>query len=810
MKTLYSIASLKLCSVFFILCSALSFQTTAQTIEVYDTETQGPLDGVHIRFYKSKVTVITNSNGKADIPAELQSGDSVCFYMINYFVECKTFPIAPGQDYKIGLTYDPTGNHNVVISASRFEEDQSDIPQQVVTIDQQDIRFMNQPTTAELLQNTGEVYVQKSQMGGGSPVIRGFEASKVLLVTDGVRMNNAIYRSGHLQNIITLDQNMADRIEIVYGAGSVLYGSDALGGVIHYQSRMPYLSDSFAVHGNAYTRYGSSNNEATGHIDLNFGWKKWALLVGGTYSNFNDLRQGQNRNPMYGKWGLDTFNVVSHPIKDSVESQSKSYMQEYTGYKQYDIQTKVLFQPKSTQQHILSVQLSNSSDIPRYDRLTQTASGKPRYAEWYYGPQTRLFSYYRWENSKAHTWYDRIRLTGAFQYVEESRHDRRLNNANLNNRTEKVQVYSFNADLSKEIKKHELRYGGEFTYNIVNSTAFSNNINNGTEKPIDTRYPDGGSIMYSGALYVTDNFELSKKTILSAGIRYNNVHLKSTLTDTTFYPFPYSEIKQGNQAVCGQLGLVHKFSNHWRAIVNTNTGFRAPNVDDVAKIFESTPGRVIVPNNELKPEYTWNVEGGVEYSIDKIIKIETRAWYTWYTNAITLQKSTFNGQDSIMYDGQLSAVYKSTNANKAYIYGGYFTIRATPTGYLELYSSLTYTYGRIVTDSVDTPLDHIPPVYGRTGFLLKFKKIKFEGWALYNGWKNLEDYSPSGEDNLPNHTAYGAPSWYTLNARISFKIHPAVTFQAALENIMDSFYRTFSSGVSGPGRNVSVTLRANF
>ena len=136
----------------------------------------------------------------------------------------------------------PYDLNEIVVSASRFEEKRANVPQQMMMIKQKDIKFLSQPTSAELLQSSGQVLVQKSQLGGGSPILRGFEANKVLLVVDGIRMNNAIYRGGHLQNIISIDNSMLEKVEVIYGPGSVVYGSDALGGVIHFHTLKPQLS----------------------------------------------------------------------------------------------------------------------------------------------------------------------------------------------------------------------------------------------------------------------------------------------------------------------------------------------------------------------------------------------------------------------------------------------------------------------------------------------------------------------------------------------------------------------------------------
>ena len=93
----------------------------------------------------------------------------------------------------------------VVISANKWEQKLNEVPNKIVKINKNDILRNNPQTSADLLGQSGNVFIQKSQLGGGSPMIRGFATNRVLLVADGVRMNNAIYRSGNLQNVISID-----------------------------------------------------------------------------------------------------------------------------------------------------------------------------------------------------------------------------------------------------------------------------------------------------------------------------------------------------------------------------------------------------------------------------------------------------------------------------------------------------------------------------------------------------------------------------------------------------------------------------
>ncbi|PQJ12549.1 hypothetical protein CJD36_002035 [Flavipsychrobacter stenotrophus] len=122
---------------------------------------------------------------------------------------------------------------DVTISANKVAEPRRNVAQQVVVLSQKAIAASQSQTTADLM-SAANIFVQKSQMGGGSPVLRGFEANRVLMVVDGVRMNNIIYRAGHLQNIVTLDNASLERVEVLYGPSSNVYGSDALGGVISF------------------------------------------------------------------------------------------------------------------------------------------------------------------------------------------------------------------------------------------------------------------------------------------------------------------------------------------------------------------------------------------------------------------------------------------------------------------------------------------------------------------------------------------------------------------------------------------------
>lgn len=783
----------------------------SQTITVQDVTTLQPLGYVAISSSNPEVTVMTDDQGQADI-SQMQGSEAIVFHFTGYQNITTTFEALTQEEGKVLMTASSYSLDEIVVSATRSEEHSQNLAQPIQVVSKQELAFQNNATTADVMLQTGNVFVQKSQLGGGSPVIRGFETNKVLLVVDGVRMNNAIYRGGHLQNIITLDNGAMDRAEILFGPGSVMYGSDALGGVMSFFTKNPVLSsgEGTEIHGSAFVRYGTAMDEKTGHADISIGGRKLGSLTSFTYSDFGDLLQGSNRRDEYPNFGKRPFYVERQNGMDVAIVNDNPDLQVGSGYSQYDLLQKFTYASSDHVSHTLNFQYSTSSDINRYDRLTETSGELPRFAEWYYGPQKRLFGSYGLMLTKSNGLFDMARIIAGYQNIEESRHDRRFNNPSINHRTEQLDIFTLNADLSKTKGKSEWRYGLEATTNHVNSTANKENIETGVTAPQNTRYPDGGSDMSSLALYLSDVYKMSERIVLNGGVRLSYVHLNSLFVDTTFFPFPFNEVTQNNTALSGSLGAVWKGNQGWRINTSVATGFRAPNVDDLSKVFESVPGSVVVPNPDLGPEHTYTIDLGVSKSIADKYSIGVGGFYTWYRDAITTQPGTFNGQSQIIYNGELSDVTMNVNANSAYIYGFNAQLSWDITRTLSINSTINYTYGRINTDTTDYPLDHVPPLFGKTSLNLKIKKFRGEAYAMYNGWKHLEDYNLQGEDNYPYATVDGMPSWFTVNLRGSYQLTKSLAVQLGIENIMNTNYRLFASNISAPGTNVVVTVRGTW
>lgn len=704
--------------------------------------------------------------------------------------------------------------NEIVISVNKTEESKKSVSQQIEVLTTEEIERLQSQTTADLLSASGKIFVQKSQMGGGSPVIRGFEANRIVLMIDGVRMNNIIFRGGHLQNVITTDNAIMDRAEILYGPSSTIYGSDALGGVIHFYTRKPIFNTGEKgtnLRVNAFSRYGNVNQEITGHADVNLGWKRIASLTSFTYSSFGDLKGGSNQNPFYkGSYGERPFYVERINGRDSLIENKNRYKQVQSEYTQFDLAQKLAFKQNEHTSHGLNLQFSSSSDIPRYDRLTDPSGGGLKYAEWYYGPQKRLMGAYDLDIRNPSCTFQNIHAGVNYQNFEESRHTRRFGNDNLQHRIEKVNVIGANADFQKIYKSHHIRFGLDLQYNTLKSTAEEENIQTGVTDRLDTRYPDGTNTLLNGAVYISHTWEINDHFTLTDGLRVGFNSLHSTIEDTSFFKLPYDDVKQNNPVYSGSLGLIHTPTDDVKLSILVSSGYRSPNVDDLSKIFESASGALIVPNTDLKPERTINTEAGVTKIFNGKTSWESTLFYTQFVDAIVTAPFTFNGSDSVVYDGALSQVLANQNKGKAYLYGFSTSVKSQCTQNLLLTFGLNYTYGRIKTDSSDAPLDHIPPFMMNLGLNYSYKRFGADFQVNYNGWKKIKDYYLNGEDNEQYAPAEGMPAWITLNLHASYQVHKRITLQAGVDNIFDTQYRTFASGINAPGRNIFAAIRFHY
>ncbi|MDA8630298.1 TonB-dependent receptor [Flavobacteriaceae bacterium] len=806
--------------------STLSF---AQQITVKDENTNENLPDVVIFNESKSQSIITDLDGVVDL--SLFSSDENIFFQLLGYSTLEILKIEVLNGTIIYLQSESQNLEEVILSVARSESNVNQIAEKVSVIKSEDLFLSSPASGAELLELSPGVRVQKSQGGGGSPIIRGFEANRVLIVVDGVRMNNAIYRSGHLQNSITIDPNNIERAEVIFGSSSVGYGSDALGGVIHYYTKSPILKGSEKIKSSFTSNYTSANQGLSNNFITNYSSENWGSITSLSISKFGDIKMGETRDHGFDEWGLtplysenSRYSYYSQPSTNSNENVQKN-----TGYSQVDLFQKFLIKLGDTNLLNINIQFSESSDIDRFDQLSITKGNSLKFSEWYYGPQKRLLISPSLKIFPNRKFMKKGVITFGFQKINESRIKRRFNALNRSHQIEDLQVFSLNGDFDTSLNDaHSISYGVESTYNYNYSKAYDQIIEIQGDKitglskkfAIPTRYPSNGSSYTSFASYVNWSWNMSEFFTFNIGTRLTFTGLKASWNDIISVNPQLSEVTLNSEALTTTVSIKLRPSKRVRINTVLSSGFRNPNIDDIGKIRENN-GLLVVPNTFLKPEYAYNLDLGIDFrSLNNRNYISLRGFstiisrhigrdeYVVYSDITTPDLST------VIYNGEEVTTISNKNLGNRFIHG--FSID----GFSQINNNLKFDYGITYTegDKNETygPLPSISPLFGSIALSYSKRGLNLKAMYKFSEAKSPGEYSFGGEDGL-DETPFtinsegllnylGTPKWSDLSIYGSKNISSTVTLRIGLTNVFDTHYRTFASGISAPGRSFQLGL----
>ena len=766
-----------------IILISISFRISAQEITILDIHTQQPIEGVSISSNANNTGVISNNKGISKIDS-FKSIDALIIQHLAY--QNLSITKKDIQNNSIFLVLKIHTLDNVEISDSK----QSHFKKTSIFTKINAIKIENiqSAQTSDLLEKTMGLSIQKSQNGGGSPNLRGMEANRLLVIVDGIALNNTIFRSGHLQNIATINPFFLNSAEVLFGPSAVAFGNGAMGGAIIFTTKRPKNNGGqhFAQ------QYESSSKAVFTSLTSNYKIGKSINISGFSIKSYGNLRMGNNRKHGYLNWGNES-------------TISKNNIQEGTAYQQIDFFHKTLFQLTKNNFLLFNSQFSTSSNINRFDKLNDIKDGENKYLYWYYGPQKRILQSVRLKNYKHTIFSNEAVFTVSFQDVKESRNKQKKGANLLNTRTESIQIFDLKTDLLKELNKLKINYGIDSRFQQLKSNA---NLSSSTNIYYNTsRYPDGGTNVLNNAIYLQLNFQIQKKIDLLLGTRYNVNSLSSKFQDTVTIKLPFNQILVENKSLSNSFQINYKGNEIFTLNASFSNGFRNPNTDDIGKIFSKDDISVILPNNQLTTEKSFNFETGLVANFNNKITFQLQLFKTQIIDAIERRYTELNGNDSIIYDGEMLKVMMNQNIGKASISGLNFAYHINLTKEISHNSSLNILKGET---SDDLPLAHIPPknIISELNYSTKRHLISFS--VHYNGIKKAKNYDLSGVDNLEEATQIGNPSWYTLNIKHKVNIDENLTFITGIYNISDTHYKTFGSGISASGRNFSLSLQAKF
>ena len=800
-----------------------------QQITVRDSETNEVLSDVAVFNDSKDKSTISDLNGNVNLGL-FSDETKVYFQLLGYsFLEIFIEDIKEGSTV---LLYPESQNlDEIILSVARSASNVNQIAEKVSVIKSEDLFISSPSSGAEMLELSPGVRIQKSQGGGGSPIIRGFEANRVLIVVDGVRMNNAIYRSGHLQNAITIDPSNIERAEVIFGSSSVGYGSDAMGGVIHYYTKNPILKNSQKISSSFTSNFSSANNSISSNFNTNYSSDNWGSITSISISKYGDIKMGEKRNHGFQDWGLNPIfsenSRYDYYTEPSINNDHN--IQKNTGYSQIDLFQKFLFKIGDDNLLNLNIQFSESSDIDRYDQLSVVRDDSLKFSEWYYGPQKRLLISPSLKIFPKKKFMDKGAITLGFQKINESRIKRKFESLNRSHQIEDLTVLSLNGDFDKSfINGHTISYGMETTYNKNYSEAYdrvlkvngNKVVGMGEKNAIPTRYPSDGSSYTSFASYVNWSWNMSEFFTFNVGARLTFTKLKASWNDIISVNPQLSQVNLNSEALTTTVSMKLRPSNKIQISTVLSSGFRNPNIDDIGKIRENN-GLLVVPNTFLKPEYAYNLDLGIDFkSLNNKNFFSIRGFSTIISRHIgraeyiVFSDITTSDLSTIIYNNEEVTTIANKNLGNRFIHG--FSLD----GYNDLNKKLKFNYSLTYTKGDNNesygPLPSISPLFGSLALSYVNKDLKIQGVFKFSDSKDPNEYSRGGEDGL-DETPFiinqdglkdflGTPKWSDLSIYASKKVSSNSTLRLGITNIFDIHYRTFASGISAPGRSFQAGL----
>ncbi len=761
---------------------------------ITDHHNQSPLPYVQVYIQSLNRGDVTDNTGLYEIgdlpPGRYDLTVRLQGYRAHHFSD---IVLASNQTIRLNVALTPAAIEmaNVTVTATRSESDPAQVPQLVSIVSPREIRQRNSRQTPELLREEVGVVIQKTNQGGGSPILRGLKANKLLLMVDGIRLNNATYRGGNTQYLNTVDASTLERIEVVHGPVSALYGSDALGGVVNVISGSPsFAPDSeFRFKANAAATISSADHTKSSHAAVALANDRIAFLMNGSVQSFGDIRRG-------GNGGEELMRRLRNdPRTDRILNKTQSP----NGYNAYDLSGKASLRLSSLQRLTLATQHNRQVDVPRYD-VVEALKDSIRM----FDPQERDLVYLRYTDHKPRRLFDLFRATVSAHRQFERRIRHKFGSLTESREQFRTWTLGAQAQMDKDLGTHHLVYGLELYRDQVATRSSRLNTATGLSERTAPRFPDGSTFLSFGA-YAEDAYRILPALRLTGGLRFSTFRLRAPFESDPSSDSAFGQVVQNSSALTGSLGLQYHVTRTVSAVATVAQGFRTPNLDDVTKL---GPGKGLsfydVPNPEVVPEKSVSFDAGFKVS-GPGLRANLIGYYNRLTDLLVRRPATFRGSSTILDGGDTLAVFRKENAGHAYIAGFAASLEVGLSEQLSLIGNITFSYGQ--NTSQNEPLSGIPPASGLVGVRWRSGLV----WTEINSRFAFEQTRLSGEDALDLRIPDGGtPGWITANFRTGVDVTRNLSLDFSLSNIFDQNYREHFSGFNAPGRNFMLAGRFSY
>lgn len=672
----------------------------------------------------------------------------------------------------------------VVVSATRGDAQSFATPSLVHVVGMADFRTQRLfRTTTMALEAVPGIMVQKTSHAQGSPYIRGFTGFRNVMLVDGVRLNNSIFRDGPNQYWNLIDPAIIDALEVVKGPASVLYGGDAIGGTVNARLRDPEIyGEGFDWYRQIYLRASTAERSLVGRAEANMMLSpRLGLLLGGTWKDFGDVRGGH-----------------------SVGRQDK------TGYDAYSGDMKLVYRPETDTTWTLAHYYLREDDAWRAHKTihglnwkgTTNGTDLERIID-----ETHTLSYLRYDRRDIGGWIDAVKLTASFQTLEERRWRTKSNRSGDWQGTD-VDTYGLDAQFESPSCIGRWTYGLEWYHDRVDS--FNKKYNSAgayTGQAIQGPVADDATYDLVG-VYLQDAIPLTDCVELILGGRYTYAQADANDVQDPDTGRKISLTDDWNALVgSARLNWFVDDERRWNVFGGVSQGFRAPNLSDLTRLDTARSNEIETPAPGLSPENFISYEAGVKTLYDDFA---AQVGY-YYTDIRDMIVRTPTG-NVISGDNEVT----KRNAGDGYVHGVEMDASYRFAPQWTAFGSFAWMYGEVETYPTSAPtkkaepIDRLMPPTGRMG--IRWDHPRSRLWAeaackVAGEADRLSTRDKSDTDRIP---PGGTPGYVTFDVRGGWSVCDGLDVWAGLENLTDEDYRIHGSGVNEPGLNLKLGLKWRF
>jgi outer membrane receptor protein involved in Fe transport len=655
-----------------------------------------------------------------------------------------------------------SSEESIIVTASRKKQSIENMSTAVSVITKEDLKTKNNTLLPDLLKGEAGIYIQQTTPGQGIPIIRGLKGSENVHLIDGMRLNTAFFRNSPNQYMALVDPFMTEQIEVIRGPASVLYGGDALGGVVNVISHTPeFFGEEWENQGSLFISYDTADEKTLSHLEWDFGNEKIATTFGLSYQDI----------------GIRTIGGG-----DEIP---------FTSYSSKAFNNKWVFNLNEEQKINFTYQYLNQPSTPRVDDLIAGyGQTEPDSSMFLFAPNERQFAHLAFINDKATSLYDASEYHLAWQRIKDHRNKSNFDSENIDTEQNESSLLSFQSSFNKKLSSiNDITYGLDYYHDTISSAK--QRLSDGVQFDRESRFPDDSTMRHIGVFADMTHYFESQELVF--GLRYSDYAIDLNNSEVANDTLDLTDLTW-------HLGWLKHVNENNNIYSNLGRGFRPPNIFDLGQVGERPGNRYNIINTDVEPETVHTLDFGWRHFTNKW-NIDMAVFYSKYDDKIA-SVETGDLTDS----GQI--IVQSQNLNNVILYGFESSFKYQANADSEFKAVINYTWGEEDSGTEVEPADRIPPLNG----LISYERQLNDKWSINPKivFSDTQDRLSSRDSRDPRINPNGTGGFTTYNFYANLKVSDKSDLRFGLENIFDKKYREHGSGLDATGRNVHISFNQEF